>query len=68
MIVSVAPHSEPPDPVVRFSTDPAAQPGNVLPALAALLIGADRRRRERGAADQETQTAIDQGQEGAGDA
>ena len=38
-----------PDQAVRFEVDPDAEPGNVIPTLAALLIGADRRRRERAA-------------------
>jgi len=40
------------DPVVRYRVDPDAEPGNVAPALARLLFGIDRRRRERAAAEQ----------------
>jgi len=39
------------DPVVTFRIDLAAEPGNASPALARLLIGIDRRRRERAAAE-----------------
>jgi hypothetical protein len=38
--------------VVSFYIDADAEPGNVLPILAALLIGIDRRRRERQAMEQ----------------
>jgi hypothetical protein len=48
------------DPRVKFRVDPDAEPGNAAPALARLLIGIDRRRRERAAAElagkQATQT------------
>jgi len=37
--------------VVTFRVDPDAEPGNASPALARLLIGIDRRRRERAAAE-----------------
>lgn len=36
-----------PDPRVEFTTAHQAEPRNVLPALARLLIGIDRQRRER---------------------
>jgi len=39
------------DPVVTFRIDPDAEPGNASPALAHLLIGIDRRRRARAAAE-----------------
>lgn len=39
------------DPVVTFHIDPHAESGNASPALARLLIGIDRRRRERAAAE-----------------
>ena len=39
------------DPAVTFHIDPDAEPGNASPALARLLIGIDRRRRERAAAE-----------------
>ena len=38
---------------VTFSVDLDADAGNVIPALAMLLIGIDRRRRERAAEDDE---------------
>jgi N6-adenosine-specific RNA methylase IME4 len=39
------------DPLVTFRIDPDAEPGDASPALARLLIGIDRRRRERDAAE-----------------
>ena len=42
-----------PEPVVRFSVDHQAAPGNLLPALARLLIGIDRRRKAQQAQAQQ---------------
>jgi len=40
------------DEPVSFTLDLDAEPGDVLPALARLLIGIDRHQRERQAGDQ----------------
>jgi hypothetical protein len=70
MIASADPR--PLDPDVAFSVDPAAEHGNVLPALAMLLIGIDRQRRERAAAEGDEQASDHQhdaqGREGRNDA
>ena len=58
----IAPAAKPPDPVVSYHIGADAEPGNVVPSLAALLIGADRRRREREAKGDGNQVE----QEGAG--
>lgn len=39
---------------VSFVVDQNAEPGDVLPALARLLIGIEQRRRQRQAAEQES--------------
>lgn len=39
------------DAVVNFQVDADAQPGDVVPTLARLLIGIDRRHRERATAE-----------------
>jgi hypothetical protein len=56
MIVAATPANPRPadylDGLVEFRVDPQAERGDVVGALAALLVGIDRRRRERAAADE----------------